>query len=894
FYNSLGQYHSCVGEYQKMKAAYHEAYEQMKKVENLYPGKTAWSLVTLASGYLISSEYWQAIEYNLQALPDLKAFYKSYKGEGYTATVYNNLGYCYNETDDYDLAIQYLSKAIDRNLTYANIFDCHPGVAANFKNIAKSNLAIGDLERAQRQLEIALQILENRQLEQTVRATRIRISLVNVLLKRGEVQQAENLLQKAMQLERENGREDNTLTMTVLYEQMGQIHLMRQQGQLAAQAFSQSTALYEKGLPGTRYMLFDHQLKVGSLYVDADEFSRALTVLQALHQQVDKDDYHKYKRLCLEITNAYIGQQSWQEAAHWLAITRYACRYKLEDPERLNKRFELDFLTDFLLANARYSHARFVQKKNPKGMDKAILYLEDAVDYLIQHRSRLRNSSFIHNAIAPLHEFLIQLYQERNSQQTKELCFRQFEQSKALRLLGAAKMIQSKKFATVPDETVETLNQLESKVNFYSGQLEKSRTDSLLFSAKLEASTKELDNWKERLLAQHPSYYTHRYRHVPIEIQEVQKQLKEDQVVMEYFWGDKEVRGILITRDSTAILTLGRTNNIQKLTNQFLQSIRLSHQSNDSTKAQTLRYIESATRLYNQLFLPFTPLLTPKHQRITIIPDGPIGNIPFNAFLRSTPKDIRNKSSYDYLIHHFTISMAHSATLYFDEAETSQSKSSLPYLGFAPYAAVDSTIALDRSMNDRTAYGSLPFSEKEIQKGRELFRGQSFVGKQATKKVFLEKASQARILHCATHAIANATNGHHSHLLYSSQERTDSSDLLFVSDIYNIRLQAELVVLGACQSGRGAYERGEGVISLASAFRGAGAQSVCSTFWNLNDKASYTLLSEFFKNLKQKRLAKDLALRKAQLELLRQSNRKAHPYFWAVFSLYGNTDELSF
>ena len=93
----------------------------------------------------------------------------------------------------------------------------------------------------------------------------------------------------------------------------------------------------------------------------------------------------------------------------------------------------------------------------------AIFYLEDATNYLFRQRNLLQNSAFINRVFSPLQERLIDLYIERNSNQKLGDIFRQFEQSKAVKLVSTAKATRAREFANIPNEIIEHFNTLEKK-----------------------------------------------------------------------------------------------------------------------------------------------------------------------------------------------------------------------------------------------------------------------------------------------------------------------------------------------------------------------------------------------------------------------------------------------
>jgi len=107
-----------------------------------------------------------------------------------------------------------------------------------------------------------------------------------------------------------------------------------------------------------------------------------------------------------------------------------------------------------------------------------------------------------------------------------------------------------------------------------------------------------------------------------------------------------------------------------------------------------------------------------------------------------------------------------------------------------------------------------------------------------------------------------------------------------------LKLQADLVVLSACQTGLGQLIRGEGIEGLSRAFFYAGASSVLLSLWAVNDQASYQLLERFYAHLRSANPVME-SLRQAKLQLI-ESRVLAHPYYWAGFVVTGNADTTIF
>jgi CHAT domain-containing protein len=108
-----------------------------------------------------------------------------------------------------------------------------------------------------------------------------------------------------------------------------------------------------------------------------------------------------------------------------------------------------------------------------------------------------------------------------------------------------------------------------------------------------------------------------------------------------------------------------------------------------------------------------------------------------------------------------------------------------------------------------------------------------------------------------------------------------------LNDIYNLKLNAELVVLSACQTALGKEIRGEGLASLTRGFMYAGASRVVASLWKVDDEASAELMTLFYtKMLGRELLSPPAALREARKEM-QKDERWRHPYFWAGFVLQG-------
>jgi CHAT domain-containing protein len=169
----------------------------------------------------------------------------------------------------------------------------------------------------------------------------------------------------------------------------------------------------------------------------------------------------------------------------------------------------------------------------------------------------------------------------------------------------------------------------------------------------------------------------------------------------------------------------------------------------------------------------------------------------------------------------------------------------------------------------------------------EVFKAMDF---KASRSTALDGALNGyRFVHFATHGLLDSERPSLSGLVLSllDERGAPQNGYLRLHDIYNMRLDADLVVLSACQTALGKEIKGEGLIGLARAFMYAGAPRVVASLWEVSDRVTAELMKKFYRGLLQEGLRPAAALRAAQLEMS-QDSRWTSPYFWAGFVMQGD------
>ena len=224
----------------------------------------------------------------------------------------------------------------------------------------------------------------------------------------------------------------------------------------------------------------------------------------------------------------------------------------------------------------------------------------------------------------------------------------------------------------------------------------------------------------------------------------------------------------------------------------------------------------------------------------------------------------------------------------------------MEFLGFAdPVYSKDMPINTNeksfeniRSFSTRKGleFNRLPFSNEEVKKIAIYFPEKlqkTFMRETAREENFKAcDLSNYKIIHLAMHGFFDEKNPSRSSLVFGIDNKMKDDGLLQVREIYNLKLNADLVVLSACNTGRGKLEKGEGVSGLYRAFLNAGAKSVIMSLWTINDKATAEFMGYFYKNLIAG-YSKVKALYRTKIKML--NTRYNHPYYWAAFVLNGES-----
>lgn len=424
----------------------------------------------------------------------------------------------------------------------------------------------------------------------------------------------------------------------------------------------------------------------------------------------------------------------------------------------------------------------------------------------------------------------------------------------------------------------------------------------------------EYDDLQMQIRLRNPVYASIRYPK-PINVDELQqKVLKPGEVLVEYFLSDEKAFVFIATKSTfKTIELLAGSKLIRSSINKYLDRIgKIKLES----MAKEMR-ISIGLTLYNQLVKPIESSIQ-EGKLIIFVPDGALAKLPFESLVVAI--DPVSKEPV-YLLEKYPVKYIQSASvLAFMRTQFKQEGVTDSFVGFG-----DPIYDYENYKRNKTEKGStrinkgetiaelnkarfkqgvgilnrLEGSGREVLEIAKLFKGQSKTNLRlrldATEE-FAKASSMADYgyVHFSCHGIL----GDGFQCLALSQIPEAKEDGLFtLNECMNSSYNAKLVVLSACQTGRGIEERGEGVTGLTRAVMYAGSPAAVVSLWSVSDQVTKDLMVSFYRKMIVDGLPKSVALRAAKLDILKSKasfriSEKTdisigHPFFWAAFVMYG-------
>ena len=408
-----------------------------------------------------------------------------------------------------------------------------------------------------------------------------------------------------------------------------------------------------------------------------------------------------------------------------------------------------------------------------------------------------------------------------------------------------------------------------------------------------EHLNEELNNYENRLEAlkreirtQSPAYADLKYPEI-ITLEETQMDFLDKKTgFFIYSVGKNNSYLFAITKRSLRIFPIPSRDDLQDQVSNYLKIITDKDNKN----------FHLGHKLFQSLILPG---LEDGIKNLIFIPDDILHFLPFEAL-------ITDEQTNNWLIEDYEISYVPSVSSFREITQNKRAngkKTRLDILAFGDphFGSLESEENggdVFQNFYSSTAFNfsRLRYSGYEIQKINSLFKktkSKIFERENATEEQLKKhNLEDYKIIHFATHSLIDDKKPARSSIVLSLDEDPQEDGFLQMREVYDLKLNSDLIVLSACQTGLGQFIKGEGIEGLNRAFFFAGASSVLMSLWSVNDQASAQLMERLYHHLRSSESISN-ALRKTKLEMI-HSDALSHPFYWAGFIVSGMADKAIF
>jgi len=616
--------------------------------------------------------------------------------------------------------------------------------------------------------------------------------------------------------------------------------------------------------------LVNHKQNLAKLAFKKNEKEKALLLFDEVIQVArSTNNYKDITESYIDIARAYYDEKNYDETLKFIDSSLQINRVNDQIDPNKDKR---QYLIPKLAIESLLLKAKTEANTEYSGSRKTSFEILELIQFVVKHdlsifESKLHLVQFIRSYIKELIDLALT---NGDAKGAYYLC----QQSHGLVLdlqideNAIKREILSEEILNRDKSFKREITKLQSEILYLENSARKESVNSV--RSQIFSLQYDYDQFSDSLFNHFPQL-NHKFNSDDHKIEDLQnKLLTEESALIEYFIENNQLYVFCITRDSIFTHQQNLSENFDDLVTEYISCLKTF--SNDKFDP----FLNSSSELYVYLLSPVVESLDQNIIKLHIIPDGILNYISFDALIDTYPESIDNNryDLLDYVINKYEIDYNYSSLLYtFENSSIDQDLT-----GFAPSFTSDST--LQNSMNP------LIHNIDEILKIEKIIDGDMFIDSSAILVNFVKSVNDYNIAHLATHAICNDSIPMKSSIYFQDK-------VLNTYEIYNMPNSLDLVVLSACNTGTGKLRNGEGIMSLARAFIASGCNSIVTSLWNVNDRTSVSLMTDFYKELSEGKSVSH-SLRTAKLNYIGNPSSilDAHPYYWSGFVLVG--DDISF
>lgn len=455
-----------------------------------------------------------------------------------------------------------------------------------------------------------------------------------------------------------------------------------------------------------------------------------------------------------------------------------------------------------------------------------------------------------------------------------------FEKTENLDYFNDAFYFSSQLKSLVLRNTLRKYKKLNAEDNVVLRDMKSNLSNLFVEYAKLSASTDSIANeiiHLQRSIVDFEREMQRKYKNVisshdeeaGFDIYKIQSELQQEDLFIEFFHGDKQLYIFVISEDKISYEVLDLSDQIILKLETFIRLCRNNLNEN---------YLKLGKDLFSILLKDQFDIHEKNKNKLILVPDGLIHSFPIEALVNTND---------NFLIEDYEIVHSYSHKLYFSERTNLNLNT---YIGFGPTysSALNSKLLKEGLIDSSILLPNLNLSSEEIKVSSDLCQNSNtYLSENATKTKFKAVAENAGVLHLSLHGLVDHLTPDNSSLLFYDGE---PNFILKASEITELNLNSDLVILSSCQSGSGLTIKGEGVQGLSRAFILSGSTSVLSSLWNASEYSSLQILPKFIEDFVAGQ-SKAQSLQHAKqmyLSSVRPSLR--HPFYWSNFILISQTE----
>lgn len=811
------------------------------------------------------------------------------KGEGITLS---NLGYAFNEGGDKQKALEYYQQALA--IISEAKDERNQGTILN--NIADVYHSSGEFQKAFDYYRQSLEI--RRRIGDQYGESMVLHNIGTLYADLGNYENALSFLNQSLKIRQEKGlRREEALSLNSIGGLYSKLKDVPKALEIFQKAFEVQKTLENK--MGSARILNN----IGRLYLNNKEEAKAIGHLEQSLKLAEELNY-------LEM----IGE-------NYLSLAR--CYEKLGKPQAAEENFnraltiQREINMPFELADTLYYFARFDENRGRR--DAAI----EKIGEVLQIVENLRNSIASQNLQASFfaeqqkyYEFYISLLTAQHKRFPDKgfgaLALRTSENALARSLLDSLGGNRREIRSSMPPELLEEERLLRQTINAKDFQRiealrQKSNEKAAEFEKELAENLRKYEELQAKIHQANPQFASLN-NPAPLDLKEIQtKVLDENSILLEYFVGEERSFLFLTAKDKLEIIELPKREIIEKDVRTAIENLksRAAEIPNETPAQRTARLKKSDTDLEKNLLEISNKIILPvaekiKNKRLLVVASGILQYLPFAA--------LKNQNSFLIETNEIVNLPSASVVPFLQEMKRREkgAKNLISIFADPVFSAEDVRLktvanqtsgvlreAVSLSPVLRSDFSRLRFSRTEAEAISSLSEAnQRFVSLDFAanlQNATSENLRNSRIVHFATHGIVNSQFPELSSIVFSlvDEKGKPQEGFLRLQDVYNLRLNADLVVLSACETALGKEVKGEGIIGLTRGFMFAGASSVAASLWQVEDRATADLMKRFYQGMLRENLTPSNALRQAQISMLKEKN-SAHPFYWAGFTLQGD------